>query len=252
MINIIEYAILSYYPSIFSQECINIGVLAHDIKNDYYDFAYIKKWQRVGNFDDEVNVNGIRYAVEGIKEHFRPNIFKGKRYEGISEYAKYFVNELRFSPVMKYSSENFLEAFDIIKKIHLKFDYDKKDRLNENETKKYIKNHLFINNNEFNSKPIKGRFDENIICDFVINDNKCIKIFNLNEKNKRNLIHSFKAWAFTIQKMSDYKFFFFITNEDLVDKDFLNTVRRILESDNSKIIFDIEKIVDISFNSNAS
>lgn len=241
----IHFSVLSYYPSLFSAECINLGVLAQSSANKEMEFASIKKWNRVATFDDEVDTEILKLTLEGIKDQLKFARLNSKDMD-ISKFTRFFVNELKFSQIQTIESNNFSDGFELLKKIHLRYDFNKSERLNDNDSKKYLK--LLFNEKckSFNSNPIVGKYSENIRFDFVIDNKKCIKLMNISKKNK-SMVHNIKAWAFDCIKLSsEYEVIFLLNIDDDVDKTTQTLIGDILSDVSATAINYQDYIKDIS------
>lgn len=236
MNNILQFSVLSYFPSILSEERINIGIAYLDKTNNYTKFTEIKKWARVEHFDDEIDIEFLKFTIAGIKQRIENNIFN-KQITRLSEVTRHFVNELKFSAVEEVEFDDLSSAIDCINKIHLRFDYDKHERHNQETERKYLK--MLFKNKQYNfdSTPIQGHYDEMLTFDFVLNHNECIKIIRLNERNLSSTIHHAKSWAFTCNEMrSDYNFIFLIVEEDVLEKRRVEHIKSILKTCDSEVL----------------
>lgn len=97
----IEYAALKYYNSIMSKKYLYIGILYNNITTRQRDFRYISDFKRFKSFDNEADINFIKTYLKGIKTQVENNIFNYCSLFDINKYIKIFVNEIRFTDVMK-------------------------------------------------------------------------------------------------------------------------------------------------------
>lgn len=129
----IEYAILNYYHSPISDECLCIGVLFHNITTGQRDFKYISNFQRFHAFDDEADIDFVKLYLRGIKEEIKISGFNYNKKFNLASYIRTYANEFRFSSVktlLVNEDENYVED---LSKVYLKYDLAKSQRLNDNE-----------------------------------------------------------------------------------------------------------------------
>lgn len=231
----LAYSILSYRPSLLTNEQINIGVAIQNLSTLEISFDHIKNWSRVEHFDDEIDIDFFKYTVQGIKNRFTTDLIDSES-KDIGKITRYFVNELQFTKLQYMACEDIAESIDTIKKIHLRFDYKKSERLKPADEKKFLKKLLDLNKISYCNAPVKGIFEDKINCDFVVNDT-CIKLFNLTENNKTHLTHFAKSWAFTSKEMSkQFKFLFLLSDGDLIDKEARQNIESILKTFDAAVL----------------
>lgn len=236
MKNILQFSILSYFPSILCEERINVGIAYFDILTEDTQFVQIKKWSRVEHFDDEIDIEFLKHTVSGIKSKIENN-FLTAPIKSLSEVTRHFVNELKFSITEEVEYEDLDSAIDCINKIHLRFDFEKHERNNQETEKKYLKMIYSKKQYDFNSTPLQGRYDEQLNFDFVINNYDCIKIVRLNERNLSTAVHHAKSWAFTCNEMNEfYNFIFLIVEDEVLDSERTEQIKSILKSCNSQVL----------------
>lgn len=248
--NKLQFSILSYYPSLLSGECINIGIAYMDKNSRNTFFSEIKKWSRVEHFDDEIDIDFLKYTVSGIKLRLDNNNMLSNEIDDLSEVTRHFVNELQFSNLSEVEYDDLNSTIDCINKIHMRFDYEKHERPNQDTEKKYLRMIYKQKKVDFNSMPIVGSYDEKLTFDFVLDNKECVKIIRINDSNAATYIHHAKSWAYTCNEMkASYKFIFLIIDEYLTDKKYLHQVKRILGSCDSDIYdydYYINKLPDYS------
>lgn len=129
----IEYATLKYYNSCVSEECLNVGMLFNNVTHNYTTFIPIKNFKRLATFDDDINIDFFKSYLQSIKDEVEGNVFNYKNQFNMKDYIKPYVNELRFSNVITEITDDNM-FIDSICKLFLKYDYNKDERLsNENE-----------------------------------------------------------------------------------------------------------------------
>lgn len=133
----VKYSVLSYYPSIISNENINVGILFHNISNDSVFFYKIHNWKRLQNFDDELDLNFLKIYLNGIEKQCSGDGLLNRNKEFImEEYIKTFVNKLRFNQAAIAETAD-VEKFCLdIQKAYMRFDFDEKDRSSIDHPKK--------------------------------------------------------------------------------------------------------------------
>lgn len=234
--NTLHFSVLSYFPSLLSDERINVGIAFHSENTNGYEFYYIKKWSRVETFDDEVDIDILKLTVQGIKNKLEYTL-DNNPVANLFDFTRHFVNELKFSSIQTIICDNINSTIDLTKKVHLRFDFEKHERLNENSQKKYLRMLLKSGQCNYNTKPLIGNFNERVPFDFVINNNECIKIVRLNNRNTQKMIHHIKSWAFTSSELTKkYKIYFLISDDDLIDNTASDTIKAILLSSGATVI----------------
>lgn len=221
----ISYAVLKYYNSIISEECLCVGVAFQNLSTGERYFNYIKNYQRLHVFDDEIDTDFVRLYLGSMQEEIECNIFNFNDNFDLNLYVKTYVNEFRFSKV--FTAETDDECFiQNITKLYLKYDYDRKERLPKNTEQKYIRQIIRSSNKNFTSRNVIGKRSEAINYDYH-NDEYAIKLFSFKDKTLSRLISSAKTWSYNAQEMSDTKKTIFLYDMDIT------------ESTDFSIIFDI-------------
>lgn len=209
----VEYAALKYFNNVISEECLYIGMLFHNLTTGKRDFRYISNFKRFQAFDDEADVDFVKAYLSGIKQQVEVNVFNYNQEFSISNFARIYVNEFRFSDVTKVEVSENEDYVENLTKMYLKFDFNKAKRLSNSEEKKYIRRILSSSNVEFSTPKVSGVYDENVIFDYIIGD-VAIKLFSFKEKNPVKLIPSAKQWAFSAEELKDrYKIVFLYDDE---------------------------------------
>lgn len=95
----LKYSILRYSPSLIAGESINLGVLLSIDDGEHREFIHTKNWNRIEKFDDEVNVDGVKFLLNAIREEIAISIYNKDTFD-IESFASRFTNEYRFdSPI---------------------------------------------------------------------------------------------------------------------------------------------------------
>lgn len=233
--NKIEYAVLSYYPSIIATENKNVGIAFHNIDTDEREFYIITKWNKLHSFDDEMDIDFMKLNLKGIKNRIESNISNFKEAFNLSNFARHYVNELRFSKVQCVETDYVDEFIMQTKKIHLRSDFDKKERLNTNEELKYIKKFIKASYPEYSDQPIRGKYEENIAFDYKIG-NYAFKNFTFDNKEPSSLMVTAKYWSYNAWALKDrYKIVFLYDNDaNVIDK--YKSILEILNENSYKVI----------------
>lgn len=248
----IQFSVLHYYPSFISEECITVGILFHNLDTDERFFEITKNWDRVRNFDDEVNIDFMKDYLIGIRDEVVKELDNFEKTFDMRDYCRFYVNEYKFSSIQTYTdliNEDFIEN---TKKLFLKFDYEKHERLNRNEEKQYIRKLLKSNNIDYSSKRTSGKYNDSIKYDYMI-DNYGIKLFTFEGKSLNHQISSAKHWAFNALSLKDKIKSVFIYDIERTDSEYFDTIIKILE-EYSYEVFNLQEGFDflLSLNKNTS
>ncbi|EOU2124597.1 DUF3037 domain-containing protein [Clostridium perfringens] len=228
----ILFSVLRY--QLITDEFMNIGILFHNLDTDERRLETISKWTRLKGFDDELDLKIFKILLDGIKEEIQNTLFNKKQIFDIYEYHKRYVNELRFSEIYTAEVDDFNEYIEFSKKNFLRYDYEKKERPGINQQLRYMKSLMKGNSIEYSSKPILGKFSENIKFDYIINE-FAFKIFSFEEKKLSQMISTAKFWAYTAYELKDKYKVIFLYDKDVIDENF-NIIKNILEDSSFKVI----------------
>lgn len=182
------FSVLRY--QLLTDEFMNIGILFHNLDTDERKLETISKWKRLKNFDDELDLVIFKILISGIKEEIKNTLLNKNTNFDIYEYHKRYVNELRFSEIYNVEIDDFNKYVEESKKHFLRYDYEKKERPGKKEQLDYIKSLV-----KGNSKPIKGRFSENITFDYIVGE-YAFKLFSFEDKDLSRVINSAKLWSY--------------------------------------------------------
>lgn len=238
----VEFAVLDYYPSFMSNECITVGILFHCITTGKRYFEKITNYKRLSAFDDELDIEFFKANLEGMGEQALDLEYDYNHQFNLNGYIKSFVNEYRFENIITMNNIEDLDSFiEKTKKIYLKFDYDKKERLNANEESAYIRNFLKSNSIPYSSKEVSGHYEEPIKFDYVIKQESThrsygIKIFKFKGKDIKRMVSSAKTWGYNAIKLSNYIDTIFILDDYLEDNEDYTTIYNILKDDAYKVM----------------
>ncbi len=231
----VSFSILSYYPSFMTNENINIGILFYVEENKQVNFCPIRKWDRAKAFDDELDIDFMKDYLKGIADEVENHLFNyhsGFDFEG---FIKFYVNEYKFSSIQTIQTENTETFIDNTKKIYLKFDFEKKDRLNKQQEHQYINNLLKASDIQYTKKKIKGGYNENIKYDYIIGE-YAVKLFTFEGKNLAYLISSAKTWAYNAAEMEDQYKTIFIYDKEMKDLEYFDSIINILSQNAFRVL----------------
>lgn len=213
----VYFSVLRY--QLITNESVNIGVLFHNSDTDERRLELIAKWERVKNFDDEVEIKFLKILVMGMRDEIENNIFNQQSHFDIIKYTKRFYNELRFSPIYEDNIKDFEVFIDITKKNMLRYDFDKKDRPKKEEQIKFIRNLMKNKEVDFITRPIEGEHSEKITYDYII-DNYAFKLFSFENKNLNKVINNAKLWAYNANEMREKYNTIFVYDVELESDEF--------------------------------
>lgn len=231
----VRFSRLNYYPSFISNDCIEIGILFHDIDNDIRKFEVTTNWSRLKSFDDELDIDYMKMILEGIKNEVSNNsLFNYKQKFDINKYIKFYVNELKFTEIRAAEVSDLNDFIEETKRMFLRYDYDKAERPSRTQQITYLRKLFKENNIKYSSHKVKGGFDEGINYDYIV-DEYAFRIFSFENKNMNKLISSAKTWAYNAAEMKEQYKTVFIYDVETNDKLF-NSIVQILSKDAFKIM----------------
>ena len=193
MEKILKYSVLRYSPSTVAGEKINLGIIFYDVVSGYREFKYLKKFNRLSTFDDEIDLSMVKKLLQSIEDDVSGNLFSLKF--DIEEYTKYFVSDFSFDKPKLIQYDDLNDMIERLHKTYFRFEYDKAHRPSKAEDREIIKKII-----SSAGKTIKGdgyvigACNEKIKYD-IVTDDLCIKIFDFDDKNLNKLINSAKTWA---------------------------------------------------------
>ncbi|MDD3365281.1 MAG: DUF3037 domain-containing protein [Syntrophomonas sp.] len=230
----VRFSVLSYYPTFLTNENINIGILFSIEDTNLAYFHSIKKWERAKAFDDELDIDFMKDYLKGITDEVENHLFNYQSKFDIEGFVRFYVNEYKFSSIQTIQTINSDDFIDVTKKIYLKFDYEKLERLNKNQEHQYISSLLKSSDIKYTRKKLKGGFNENIQYDYVIGE-YAIKLFTFEGKNLSYLISSAKMWAYNAEEMQGIYKTIFIYDKEMKDVAYYDSIMKIL-SKNAQVM----------------
>jgi len=231
----LQFSVLSYYPSFVTQENINIGLLFYIIDTNEASFYSIRKWDRVRAFDDELDVDFMKDYLKGLSYEVNSGLFSHNIKFDMDQFVKHYINEYKFSRIQTVDCQDVDEFIETTKKVYLKYDYEKHERLKKNQESRYIYQLLRSSNVPYTREKIKGNFNEDIKYDYIIGEH-AVKIFNFEGKQLNYIINNIKAWAFNANEMQNVYKTIFIYDVELKDVPLFDAVIEILSKSSYKTL----------------
>lgn len=224
------FSVLSYSPSYIANEKINVGILFHELEKNIVHFELTTNWTRIKNFDDEIDIEIFKLLLEGMKKHAERNVKK----ISLSNYIKRYNNELKFGEVF-YKNIESIDSFILeTKQMFMPYDFEKSKRPTELKQLNYIKGLLKDSDIKYNTKTIKGNYDENIKYDYMVNDYG-FKLFEFENIKNNKIISTAKHWAYTANELKNNYKTIFIYDIDRNDEMFKSTIN-ILKSSGAEVM----------------
>ncbi|UXV33154.1 hypothetical protein [Mammaliicoccus sciuri] len=235
----VEYSILSYYPDLYLKSNIAVGVAFQIVGEDYFknEVKLITQRKKLLSFDDELdNLNVVNLFLNGIKDEFE------NTNESIRDYVKRFVNNFYFEKIdyrIFNTLEDALEFIEVTYKYILHLGLDKKERLKNQEKRKYTMKYLESKYENISSKHvIHGVHSlDKFTPDFIAEDKTGKKILFKYLNKNNTAIHNARS----------YIMYAHFNNQDLVlileqgmdeEKELLKTFSKEL---NAQVTFKFEK-----------
>lgn len=195
MRKIMKYAVLRYSPSKIAGEAINLGIIFIGEKDEERVFANIQKWNRVKNFDDEINLDMVKLLIDQIKDDVEGTLLNSRKPFELEQYVKNYVNEFSFGEIERMPYESFNETKEQLKKLYLKFDFDKRMRLNKDEEKAIIEHVISGSGLSFKRKvTVTDDLTDTLVYDYMIGKYG-IKFLNFDHKNLARMMQTVRSWA---------------------------------------------------------
>ena len=201
--HIVEYSVLSYYPSFILTDSMTIGLLFHCVHDDQREFVHTSNWNRLKSFDDELNLEFVKAFLKDISNSIEPNLLNTKPFN-LKEFTKFYVNEYKFSKVHRVEVGSAAEFIETSKKIYLKYDYKISDRTSKREELNYLKTLLQSSSMSYKRDGVEGSYDDKVSYDYIINNNIGIKLFTFTESSIHHYVNQAKIWAFNAAEMANH------------------------------------------------
>lgn len=236
----IEYSVLCHYPAIMSKDCITLGIIFLNKTSETVCFYSTKNFKRVRSFNDELDIDFLKIQLEAIEDEV--NSIKVDNSFKLKDYTRFYVNEIKFESVQELEIQGEFEKFvEETIKIHMRFDFEVKDRPTKNQQIQYCKKYFKQNILSYSNNNLRGEFNETINFDFIV-DKYAFKFFVFKGKQQMRVINSIKAFAYNAHHLKgDYKVVA-IVEDDSEDNNF-EIVKKILEN-NCHDVITISKLMD--------
>jgi hypothetical protein len=206
-----EYVTIEYYPKTFNDEHINVAFALHDPVQGRMYFTPIKNYHRVTAFDDEIAEDDFKNLLASVQSYFESPFAESllpKRNDNLiyspdffDENRHVFLNQFRLSKTLYCETKNPKETCDLLSKVALFYDHEKKDRPSSQEVAKAVRMQIEsafkANAALFHRMPIEDEMTrgESIRFDYRY-QNTYIKIFNILGQDKRDVIEQAKVWFY--------------------------------------------------------
>ncbi|KPI46119.1 hypothetical protein KW95_20365 [Clostridioides difficile] len=226
----VAFSVLTYRPSFIADEKINVGILFHNIEYKEVYFETTTNWTRVKTFDDEIDIDIFKMIINGMKSHAQRNL----KDIHLENYIKRYNNELKFGKVFYKNVDSIKDFILETKQMFMPYDFEKGNRPTEQRQISYIKGLLKDSDIKYNTKAIKGSFNENINYDYTIG-NYGFKLFEFQNKKVSRLIATAKHWSYNANEIRDIYKTIFIYDLKLEDEIF-KTILKILSSSGAQVM----------------
>ncbi len=240
MEKIMKYSVLRYSPTIISGEQINLGIIFDAPADNYREFRYTKKFNRLTSFDDEIDINIVKALMRNIKEDVEGTVMSSGVFD-IEEYVKFFINDFHFEKPKKILYDDIREVTESVNKTYFRFDYDKKDRPTGADDKRMFARLIRDSGKsvQLNQK-VSGKFDEIITYDLITNDYK-VKFFDFDNKDLSKSINTAKTWAWNGAHNSgkDVLIVYRYDDKEVENDVHFKSIMRILQESGIKVV-DVE------------
>lgn len=212
-----ECATVAYYPNDFNNEHINVGFLLYDIDNGILKRSFIKKRQRLKEFDDRLtdkNIDIIFNVLETALDNEFPkgrqlSIFDdgkkiAKKSSVFKELGRMFLNSLKFVDIFNAYTDN-VDAF-FSDNVSLALYFDQSKRPSAAKISSIVRNRV---SNAFLAAGLSSKSsytvgDEITFGEKIRFDYECggllIKIIDPLSGSSEQKINLAKQWAFNISK----------------------------------------------------
>lgn len=226
---VLYYSVLRYKPYRLSGEVINLGILFSEPSVGFAKFYSINRFSRLASFDDEIDIKNVQDMLKSIKREV-DSILKSRGFD-IEKYIEFYIGKIAFDAPKMIQYEDLEERVAQIRKIYLRFDFEKKDRSLKEDDKNLFKDMLLARNIRV-SKNVshEGEFDDVVRYDFETESNY-IKFFDFDKKDLSRSISSAKAWAWNGMH-SDKKLIILYRYDETekYEQKEINTIRKIFSS----------------------
>jgi hypothetical protein len=252
-----EYVTIGYYPKTFNDEHINVAFALHDPSAGKMYFDAIRNRKRVTAFDDDISEADFASLLSSISRYFtepfqKQQNFLPRRNDDLiydphffDKNQHVFLNQFRLSKTLYCDSDNPQETFELLSKVALYYDREKKDRASAQEVAKAMKlqieNAFSASETNLHKMPIENELThgESIRFDYRYK-NYYIKVFNVLGTDQRSVIEQAKVWFYNASyfKNRDFKLIFVVPDEDIIsDKTFSDLIfKQIFDGVSAEIV----------------
>lgn len=238
MEKVLKYSILRYSPSKIAGEQINLGIIFDAEADTYREFRYSKKFSRVSNFDDEVDIDVVKGLLKQIKQDVEGTLFSYGNFD-IDDYVNYYINDFSFEKPKQIIYEDMSEVLESLYKTYFRFEFDKADRPTKEDDKKMVARILRDSGKKLiNERSIFGKYHDKVTYDIVTDDYK-IKFFDFDNKDLNKLVNSAKAWAWNGRHNTGSELIIIYRYSDEISKhhnEEFDVIMNILDESNVKVV----------------
>lgn len=254
MSNILKYSVLRYSPSILGGESINLGILFYCEKENARRFISTTKWTRIREFDDELNISDLKLILDSIRDQVEITLLNAQKTFSIESFIKYYTNELHFSKPICIDSNDIDKEIEEVKRMYLRYDYDKSNRPSKAEELRFIAQILNSQGVKFQRRGISiGTYHEPVVYDYLTSSYG-IKLFQFQNKDLKKMMNDVKAWAWNSEKNKQVQTLIVYSSDlesenesNSANEDLLRTILRIFESSSTKVyrMDDMPKVFEL-------
>ncbi len=233
--NRIQFSVLSYYPSDITNENVNVGILFYNLDTNERFFRTISKWNRLESFDTAIDLDYVKNYLQGIRNETEYSLFNATNDFDLHEYVTFFKGKLQFNEIQETVVRDVNTFIGVTEKIHMRLDFDGKDRLSQNNEIQFTKMMMRSNHISFTAEPIRGRFNEEVHYDFMVGMYG-FKFFSFDEKRMKSIIPAAKSWSYTAQELGDEIKTIFVYDIEAQESENYQILIRILKENSYKVM----------------
>lgn len=228
---VLYYSVLRYKPYRLSGEVINLGILFSEPSVGFAKFYSISRFSRLSSFDDEINIKNVQDMLKSIKREV-DLILKTQGFD-IEKYIEFYIGKIAFDSPKLIHYENMEDRIEQIRKVYLRFDFEKKDRSLKEDDKNLFKDMLLARNIRV-SKNVshEGEFNDVVRYDLET-ESSYIKFFDFDKKDLSRSIASAKTWAWNgMHSEKKLIILYRYDEEKMHEPKEMNTIKKIFSSAN--------------------
>lgn len=233
----IKYSVFRYSPSMVAGESINLGILFEAL--NYRSFIFTKRFARIKEFDDEIDVDIIKLFLRSIQKDVEMSISNSITTFDMDKFIKYYTNQYSFDKPIVLETDDLEKTIEEIQKIYLRYDFSRSERLTREQEISFISKVLSDKHVPYKrNMHIKGKYSENIIYDYKFLSYG-VKIFLLNGKSLNRIFNDIKAWAWNCQNNSEIIntiiLYDYDENSNKVNQEYFYSILNILKDASSHV-----------------